>query len=314
MTASPQITVVIPTRNRPTLLETAISAALRQEEVELEVVVVDDASRDSPLATRAHLSDPRVRVFRHGERRGVAAARNTGIANARGDWVAFLDDDDLWSPRKVRAQLDEAAAQGADFAYAAAVLLDETKTALVVFPAPKPGDLPRLLLQNYVIPAGSSNVIAKTDLLRRLGGFDEALHQLADWDLWLRLALTARPARCNEVLVGYLEHRGNMLLEDRADVMAEFDYLVAKHRPTSLAHGVEFDRAAFSRWVAGGHRRAGRRFRAARLYGVSAITGRDAASAVRALAVLLGEQVMKAGSNRSRDRAPIAPAWLELYR
>jgi glycosyltransferase involved in cell wall biosynthesis len=314
MTASPRVTVVIPTRNRPTFLGTALSAALRQEEVDLDVVVVDDASTDSPSATLAAFSDPRVRLSRHEERRGVAAARNTGIANASGDWVAFLDDDDVWSPRKLRAQLDEAATQGAEFAYAAAILLDEMKTALAVFPAPDPDDLPRLLLQNYVIPAGSSNVVAKTDLLRRLGGFDEALHQLADWDLWLRLALAARPARCNEVLVGYLEHRGNMLLEDRTDVMAEFDYLVAKHRSANRAYDVEFDRAAFSRWVAGGHRRAGRRLRAARVYGRSAITSGDGGSALRALAVLLGEQVLKARKKWSRGGAPAPPGWLNLYR
>ena len=313
MTASPQVTVVIPTRNRPTVLPTAVSAALRQDDVELEVVVVDDASQDAG-AVLAAVSDDRVRVVRHAKRRGVAAARNAGIASARGEWVAFLDDDDVWSPRKLRTQLDEAAAREAGFAYAAAVLLDERKAAMAVFSAPDPSELPRLLLQNYVIPAGSSNVVAKADLVRRLGGFDEKLHQLADWDLWIGLALAARAARTQDVVVGYLAHPGNMLLDDRRDVMAEFDYLVEKHRAASSAQGVDFDRVAFSRWVAGGHRRAGRRLRAARVYGRTAVTCRDAGSAVRALAALSGERVMGSLRRRSPPARPAPPPWLSHYR
>lgn len=315
MTASLHVTVVIPTRNRPTVLPTALSAALRQEDVQVEVVVVDDASAD-PGTVLAAASDDRVRVVRHDEPRGVAAARNTGIAQASGEWVAFLDDDDVWSPRKLRAQLDEAVGEGAQFAYAAAVLLDERKDARAEFAAPEPDGLPRRLLQNYVIPAGSSNVVAKTDLVRRLGGFDTALHQLADWDMWIRLALAARAARTEDVLVGYLAHPGNMLLDDRRDVMAEFEYLVEKHRAASSAHGVDFDRVAFSRWVAGGHRRAGRRAEAARVYLVSALASGDPGNLLRAGAVLLGERAMSVGRRRGRPAAAAAgePPWLELYR
>ncbi len=310
----PEVTVVVPTRNRSTFLPTALLAALGQEDVELEVVVVDDASSDDTASTLARFSDPRLHVLRHGERRGVARARNAGIARARGEWVAFLDDDDVWSPRKLRTQLDATRSEGADFVYGAAVLLDEERRALESFPAPEPAGLARRLLHSGVIPAGSSNVVAKTEFVRRLGGFDEALGHLDDWDLWLRLALNGRAAAVSEILVGYVLHAGNRVVADFGSLVPEIRYLAEKHRSASAAYGVGFDRLGFSRWVAGGHRRAGRRFRAARVYATSAIAFRDGGSAVRALAVLLGERVMKAGRRRSSPDAVATPAWLALYR
>src|ERR687896_831399 len=110
MRPAPDVTVVIPTRSRWDLLSTAaLPSALAQEDVEIEVIVVDDGSSDTTPDALAELADPRVRVLRHQRARGVARARNAGIAAARGEWIAFLDDDDLWSPRKLRLQLERAA-------------------------------------------------------------------------------------------------------------------------------------------------------------------------------------------------------------
>src|SRR5688500_342442 len=98
---SPEVTVVIPTRDRWNLLERrALRSVLAQEDVRLEVVVVDDGS--SEPAPPSIERDERVRVVRHETSRGVPAARNTGIGEATAAWTAFLDDDDLWAPRKLR--------------------------------------------------------------------------------------------------------------------------------------------------------------------------------------------------------------------
>jgi hypothetical protein len=105
-----------------------------------------------------------------------------------------------------------------------------------------------------------------------------------------------------------------MLLDHRSDVIAEFDYLVEKHRRASLAHGVAFDRAAFARWVAGGYRRAGLRSRAAQVYLRSALASRDPGNLLRAFVVLLGERAMKLGRRRPDTAVPAKPPWLELYR
>ena len=328
MKDAPDVTVVIPTRNRCEVVsQKALRSALAQEAVEHEVVVVDDASTDETAARLATVADPRLRVLRLNERAGVARARNAGIAAARGAWVAFLDDDDVWSPRKLRTQLDAARDGEADFVYSGVVSIDGGSVPRYVFPLPRPTELPLRILRSSVLPAGCSNVLARTELVRALGGFDEQLFQLADWDLWIRLSWNGRPAATEEVLVGYVEHDENMLLTDPRDVTPELAYLEEKHRDLRARHGVELDRATFFHWVAWGHLRRKHRGRAARMYlrsGIASRRARDvllaAAFAARAVVPLgslrLRIQALARRSNgRGRAVAPAPePAWLELYR
>lgn len=96
----PLVSVVIPTRNRLTLLAQTLHTVLAQQ-VELEVIVVDEGSSDLTPGWLASRGDPRVRTIRHDEPRGLPAARNAGAALARGRWVAFVDEDDLWLPDKL---------------------------------------------------------------------------------------------------------------------------------------------------------------------------------------------------------------------
>src|SRR4051794_10559124 len=100
MPEAPAVSVVIPTRDRPSLLRQALDSVDAQRDVALEVVVIEDDS-----------SEPR----------GVAATRNAGIGKARAPWVAFLDDDDLWSPGKLKRQLEVAEKANAPWAFSAAV-------------------------------------------------------------------------------------------------------------------------------------------------------------------------------------------------
>src|SRR4051794_9011163 len=103
---APEVSVVIPTRDRRHLLETTLAAALNQREVDYEVIVVDDGSGDGTATELAAIGDPRLRVLRNGASQGVSAARNRAIAEARAPWIAFLDDDDVWSPELLRRQLE----------------------------------------------------------------------------------------------------------------------------------------------------------------------------------------------------------------
>src|SRR5215470_17496504 len=100
------VSVIVPTFDRPDFLRAAVRSVLNQTFSKLEVVVVDDASIIdlAPILDAFH--DDRIRYFRHSSNRGEAAARNTGILNARGDYLAFLDDDDEWRPDKLQLQLD----------------------------------------------------------------------------------------------------------------------------------------------------------------------------------------------------------------
>jgi glycosyltransferase involved in cell wall biosynthesis len=317
VTDAPDVTVVVPTHSRWDLLSTAaLPSAFGQEGVELEVVVVDDGSSDGTAAGLAAIEDERLRVVRHERALGVAQARNAGIAAARGRWIAFLDDDDLWSPVKLRLQLDAAAAVDAVFAYGGAAALTIERRWVYSLVPPQPETLASVLLERNVLWGGCSNVVVRADVVRSLGGFDERLHQLTDWDLWIRLAWAGRAAACTEVVVGCIEHSRSMLLTSEPDVFREFDYVERKHCAARERAGVEIDRPLFTRWVALGHRRAGRRLRAARIYAAAALRDRDAGHLLRAFAAPLGERPIRwARRLRPGDATPLGePAWLSLYR
>jgi glycosyltransferase involved in cell wall biosynthesis len=308
----PEVSVVIPTHNRWGLLSLALAGALAQEDVDFEVVVVDDGSADETPARLTELDDSRLRVLRHEAPHGVARARNAGIAEAAGEWVAFLDDDDLWSPRKLRAQLDAAGPRDASFVYGTAMVLNGRKKPVRRHFPPPPDKLDRLLLLTNPI-GGPSTFMAKTDLVRKVGGFDERFSALADWDLLVGLSRAGRGAACHEVVIGYVEHGENMLVVHADRVTREFHELAAKHRAAALAEGVEFGEIWFNRWAAHRHRKAGRRLRAARGYFHGAVANRSAEDVLRGVGVLFGERVMQIGQ-RIVDRGAPAPAWLELYR
>src|SRR5215208_5234996 len=106
------VSVVVPTRNRSALLSRTLRSALRQERVDFEVIVVDDASDDETPALLSALDDHRVRVLRHETLRGLSSSRNHGAEHARAEWLAFLDDDDLWAPDKLFRQVSAAKERG----------------------------------------------------------------------------------------------------------------------------------------------------------------------------------------------------------
>jgi glycosyltransferase involved in cell wall biosynthesis len=324
VSGSPEVTIVIPTRDRWQLLcARGLTAALSQQDVEFEVIVVDDASADPAPRTASPLDDPRVRVIRRSARGGPAGARNTGVEHARGSWLAFLDDDDVWAPWKLRRQLDAARAAGADLVYAAVVLCDESLAPLEELPPPDPARLLESLVPANLIPAGASNLIARTESVRRVGGFDERLAYLADWDLWIRLARAAAAAAAvPEVLVGYVDHAASMRYSAKQRV-AELDTLAASHADVAERMDVRFGRREFAHWVAEGDRRGGRRFRAARIYALSAARHRSGHDLRRALGSLAGDRAASAAWRllvRVRGRpalaerqTPEAPPWLLRY-
>lgn len=318
----PEVTIVIPTRNRWDLLSRhALPSALGQEGVDFELVIVDDASDDETPARLAEIRDDRVKVVRHRHRRRLAAARNSGVAAALGEWLAFLDDDDLWSPAKLRSQLAAANAAGAEWVYARAIVVDTDLRPLDAHPFPEPADLPSLLLGGNHVPGGGSNVILRAATFRRAGGFDEDLHYFEDWDLWLRLVQETLPAACPEILVARVEHGSNMLFRDRADVLGDFERLRAKHRAVTSR-----ERLAVAEWIAHEHMRSGRHLRAAALYARAGVAFRSPGNLVSALGALFGarglaaaSQVLRAVTGRTHleeaavGSPPSRPTWLARF-
>jgi glycosyltransferase involved in cell wall biosynthesis len=315
--SGPEVTVVIATRNRHDFLAAALESALRQEEVDLEVIVVDDGSTDETPALLAGFDDPRVRVIRNERSAGVARSRNEGIREARGRWVAFLDDDDTWAPVKLRAQLDAARVRKAAFVWAGVIVVDGRGAVLRIDPAPEADGIERNLLRRNVIGTPST-VVARADLLRRLGGFDERLSIIEDWDLWIRLAAEGIGASCPDLLVGYRVHSMSSHVVNVDRVAAEFRYLARKHRSAAAAQGVEIDMRWLRAWVASAFLRSGRRFRPAAMYLAVGIRYQDAGSLDAALRTALGPRIvgsLQRGKRRLlRGSAEVMelPDWLRL--
>ena len=305
---TPRATVVIPTRDRPVMLAGALASALGQRDVDLEVVVVDDGS--SPPVADSVSADERVRVVRHASPRGVSAARNTGIESARGPWIAFLDDDDLWAPDKIASQLAVVEVAGAGWVYAGDVTVDENLHVVSGAPPPPPEEMVASLSAYNSMPAGASNVVVRSDALRAVGGFDPGLKTSEDWDMWIRLARRCGPpAVVPRPLVACRMHPGNAL--------PDLDALVVEPTILSQRHGLSLDSAAPLRRAAWACLRAGRRGAALHYYG-RAIGRGDIASIGRALMALVHpsarrrspHEVRRGGSDRWRAEAG---AWLGSF-
>jgi glycosyltransferase involved in cell wall biosynthesis len=195
----PLVSVIIPTLNRRDLVCEAVASVLAQRDACPEVIVVDDGSTDgTPAALRAF--GARIRCVRQ-PTRGVSAARNRGLRLATGIWVAFLDSDDLWHPRKLARQLAY---------HARNPLLRASQTGEIwmrngvrVNPCRhhrKPdGDIFDGSVWRCVV--SPSAVMLRRDLLESLGGFDESLAACEDYDLWLRLSLREPVGLLDEPLV-----------------------------------------------------------------------------------------------------------------
>jgi glycosyltransferase involved in cell wall biosynthesis len=303
------VSVVLPTRDRHRQLAAALTCALGQQGVRVEVVVVDDGSEPGALAGVPALDDPRVRVVRAPLPGGVSHARNLGVGETRARWVAFLDDDDLWAPEKLALQLDALDAAGGTFSYTGTVVCDQRRRPLAVSPAPPADGLVRRLLRTNAVGTPSS-VVVERSAFERSGGFDPAFSALADWDLWLRLATGGVAAPCPPVLTAYSEHGRNMVLNEADELEAQMERLRAKHGALSEALGEPLGDVEWSRWIASCYRRARRRRRAARAYWAAGVAHRSLRDLAMAPALLL------AAGGRLPQRSPrVLPAaqypWLE---
>lgn len=324
---SPAVTVVIPTRNRSTLLGRTLAAAQRQEGVQLDIVVVDDASTDATRDELPGADRTSVRWIHHDDPQGVSAARNTGIAAARYRWIAFLDDDDLWAPNKLLLQSKSAEAANADFVCCGAVKIDPRLRPIDTHLPPPADHLLQELLKVNAVPGGGSGVLASTDAIRAAGSFDPNLSVLADWDMWIRLAQRARGAVLSEILVANLLHSGNMVVGGyRRSLQTEFDYLTAKHAELLALHGVTLDRKRMSSWSRIERRRVTRLraeeqrsrrklLRSALTYFASAGPARHPGALLWGLLSLFGEPGMRAGRRlqerfRPPPSLPPSPRWL----
>lgn len=184
----PLISVVIPVYNGEKTIRDTIESVLNQTFLDLELIVINDGSQDSTLDIVASIQDPRLEVFSY-PNAGLSASRNRGIDHASGEFISFLDADDLWTPDKLEAQLKALQANPqAAVAYSWTNSIDESgKYLRRGCHITATGDVYKQLLVCNFLENGSNPLICR-QALTAVGKFDESVNAAADRDMYLRLA------------------------------------------------------------------------------------------------------------------------------
>jgi glycosyltransferase involved in cell wall biosynthesis len=195
------VSVVIPTWNAAATLPRAIDSVLAQTWTAVEILVVDDGGDDDSPALLATYGE-RLRLIRQANG-GPSSARNRGLAEARGRYVAFLDADDHWLPEKLERQVALLNAHPElGFCSTATRVVDTRGAPVRDWPCSNATAplLETLFMHSAAVSGSTSGVLARTELLREAGGFDPCLRGFEDPDLWTRLAARAGYACIAEVL------------------------------------------------------------------------------------------------------------------
>jgi glycosyltransferase involved in cell wall biosynthesis len=231
----PRVTVAVSTWNRAHLVGRAIASVQAQTFKDIEILVVDDGSTDATPHVLGRIDDPRLRIIRLDRNGGISRTRNTAIVLARGEWLAFLDDDNEWAPDYLSRQLTLAASRpGVDVVYCRAWRHDERLGNDGVIPEViREGRVFRHLLRGWMLLLSSA--LLRRSTLVAIGGLDEELKASEDRDLWLRLAQRSDFAGTPDVLVVRHHHQGARLSRNYRLIARDAALLDAKWKATVTA-------------------------------------------------------------------------------
>lgn len=204
------ISVIIPTFNRARLLARAVTSVLQQTGVELEVIIIDDASTDDTEQVVSQMHDSRLRYVRLEKNSGACMARNVGIATAQGELLAFQDSDDVWMPEKLQRQLNVMQETGADIVFCSFERFSPTGESLGRFPHAdvQPGQISyeQLLLENLV---STQTILGRKTCFEQFP-FSPQMPRLQDWELMLRMVQHFHVHYMNETLVHLCEQKDSI--------------------------------------------------------------------------------------------------------
>ena len=213
----PKVSVIISTHNRADMLPRAVNSVLNQVYDDFEIIIVDDASSDDTQAVIAGLYDPRIRSLRHDTNRGHSASINTGISHAKGEYIAFLDDDDEWLPNKLERQV-------------AVFQSSPPEVALVYGWMDRIEDSTGRLIPSYRntfegnifehslalnIPGPTIVLLMRASVAREVGGFDRGLTRFDDTDFICRVTQRYKIAVLPEVVAkAHFDHEHEQMGHD----------------------------------------------------------------------------------------------------
>jgi glycosyltransferase involved in cell wall biosynthesis len=248
-----KVSVILPTYNRAEILPRSINSVIKQTYSDLELVVVDDASTDDTESVVKSFEDERIKYIKQDENKGANVARNTGISQSTGEYIAFQDSDDVWLPHKIQKQVDK-------------FRQSKEGTGLVstgvcrVWPDYQTDYLPgsqwnnqhftRSLLQNNFIPMQAAMI--RRECVHSVGDLDNELPRLQDWEMWIRLSKEYNFKLVDEALV--MKHMDvdelsysrqdadhpralELIIKKHKDVFSNYPGTLSKHL---LNSGVEY--------------------------------------------------------------------------
>jgi glycosyltransferase involved in cell wall biosynthesis len=256
---NPLVSVIIPNYNYGRYLREAIDSVLNQTYLNLEIIVVDDGSKDNSKEVLESYGTRIKTIFQQNQ--GVSAARNNGVALSRGEYLAFLDADDLWLPRKLERQLELFSRdQEIGLVHVGMEEIDEDGNTLSNLEDGMEGwiSVEMLLFNKPTIFGAGSGILIPRRVFDEIGGFDPRLSTSADWDANYQISARYRIGFVREILIKYRMHKTNMHSNVR---VMEDDMLLAYEKAFSGTDGrlARIKRPAYGnmyRVVAGSYFRA----------------------------------------------------------
>ncbi len=249
----PKFSVVIPAYNASPYITDCLNSVLAQCEKDFEVIVVNDGSTDNTAAMVSTFTDARIHLLNR-PNGGLAAARNTGIRAAQGEFVAFLDADDRWCEEKLAAHRQAMEADpnaSVSYDWSAFIDVEGKRTGLMMAQTQKLLTHEALLLKNY-LGNGSTSVVRRS-VLEANNGFDETLYRLVDHELWVRLAFNGHHFRLvPRQLTEYRIHGASFTADTERMLKGVEAFLakVATYAPDSVRQLKPLVIACTHRWMA----------------------------------------------------------------
>jgi glycosyltransferase involved in cell wall biosynthesis len=206
-----KVSVIILTYNRAEMLRLAIASVLNQSFQDLEIIIVDDASEDNTVEVVNSFGRKNIEYIRHKTNKGEAKARNTGLANAKGEYIAFLDDDDEWLREKLGAQVNllENSSLEVGAVYTGCLCIRKTNNYVEAVKIPeKRGDISQeIFKKNFII---ISSILLRKECFEKVGYFDEDMASGPDYDMWIRISKSYQFVYIKEPMVKYYIHEGRL--------------------------------------------------------------------------------------------------------
>lgn len=202
----PLVSVILPTYNRAEMMIKAARSVLSQTYTNIELVIVDDHSTDDTETLAKSIDDKRVRYLRNETNMGANHTRNRGILNSHGEFLALVDDDDLWLPEKIKRQIElfQSSPENVGLVYCGFRVQTGNGHVLMDVKPEHRGSVHDILLRKNIL--GSPTPVIRRTAFLSAGMFDESMNNCQDWDLWIRISKSHNFDYVDEILAMFTVH------------------------------------------------------------------------------------------------------------